>query len=65
LGVFAPLVGVIGAMQASEALKIIGDFGQPLVGKLLTVDARTMDWQTYALSQRPDCSVCGLNIEIA
>jgi molybdopterin/thiamine biosynthesis adenylyltransferase len=59
LGVFAPLVGVIGAMQASEALKIIGGFGQPLVGKLLTFDARTMVWQTYALSQRPDCSVCG------
>jgi molybdopterin/thiamine biosynthesis adenylyltransferase len=59
LGIFAPLVGVIGAMQASEALKIIGAFGQPLVGKLLTFDARNMVWQTYALSQRPDCGVCG------
>ena len=58
LGVFAPLVGIIGAMQAAEALKIVAHIGQPLIGRLLTVDARTMDWQMVELSNNPSCSVC-------
>lgn len=59
LGVFAPLVGIIGAMQAAEALKIIVGIGEPLIGKLLTLDARLMQWQTWQLTRNSHCSVCG------
>ncbi|TDR32362.1 HesA/MoeB/ThiF family protein [Hydromonas duriensis] len=58
LGVFAPLVGIIGAMQAAEALKIIVQMKQPLVGQLLTLDARLMEWQRLSLQRNPYCPVC-------
>ena len=59
LGVFAPLVGIIGAMQAVQALNVL--LGMPaLVGQLLTLDARTMQWHWVGLSRRMDCSVCGV-----
>lgn len=58
-GVFAPLVGMLGCMQAAEALKIIGEFGTPLVGKLLTVDAATMQWHQYKYSRTDECPLCG------
>lgn len=59
LGVFSPLVGIIGAMQAAEALKTIGGFGTPLIGRLLSLDARTMSWHSVGLGRNEKCSVCG------
>ena len=59
MGVFAPLVGIIGAMQAAEALKLISGVGQPLTGRLLMLDGRAMAWQELRLPRNPQCSVCG------
>jgi len=59
LGVFAPLVGIVGATQAAEALKIIGGVGQTLVGRLLLVDALTMEWRELRVLKDPQCPVCG------
>jgi molybdopterin/thiamine biosynthesis adenylyltransferase len=59
MGVFAPLVGIIGAMQAAEALKLISGAGQPLTGRLLMLDGRAMAWQELRLPRNPQCSVCG------
>ncbi len=58
MGVLAPLVGVIGAMQAAEALKIITGIGDPLVGKLLMLDGKSMEWSRMRTSRNPECSVC-------
>jgi len=57
-GVFAPLVGIIGAMQAAEALKILTDTGQSMSGRLLLLDALTMDVRTVKLQRDPACAVC-------
>ena len=58
MGVFAPLTGIIGTMQAAEALKFL--IGLPtLSGRLLLLDARTMAWQAMTLTRDPDCAVCG------
>lgn len=59
MGVFAPLVGVIGAMQAAEAIRIVTGVGEPLVGKLLLLDGLTMAWHEVKLPRDPDCAVCG------
>ena len=59
MGVFAPLTGIVGTMQAAEALKLAGGFGTPMVGRLLLLDARTMELQTIALPRDPHCTVCG------
>lgn len=61
MGVFAPLVGIIGTMQAAEALKIVMDLGQTLNGRLMLLDAMHMDWTTIAISKNSDCPVCGLS----
>jgi molybdopterin/thiamine biosynthesis adenylyltransferase len=58
MGVFAPLVGVVGAMQAAEALKLIMQVGQSLAGRLLLLDGRAMEWNSITLSRNPDCPVC-------
>jgi molybdopterin-synthase adenylyltransferase len=58
LGVFAPLVGIVGATQAAEALKVIGGVGQTLVGRLLLVDALTMEWRELRVLKDPQCAVC-------
>lgn len=58
-GVLGPLVGMVGCIQAAEALKVIGGFGEPLVGRLLSVDALTMQWHTVRFRKDPNCSVCG------
>jgi adenylyltransferase/sulfurtransferase len=58
MGVFAPLVGIIGAMQAAEALKILTDTGQSMSGRLLLLDALTMDVRTVKLQRDPACAVC-------
>jgi molybdopterin/thiamine biosynthesis adenylyltransferase len=58
MGVFAPLVGVIGAMQAAEAMKLIIQTGAPLTGRLLLLDGRAMEWTSIALARNPACTVC-------
>ena len=59
MGVFAPLVGIIGTMQAAEALKIVAGVGRSLAGRLLMLDARTMEWNDIRMARQPHCSVCG------
>ncbi len=58
-GVIAPLVGMIGAAQAMEALKVIAGVGRPLVGRLLLLDAWDMEWREMTLARDPNCPVCG------
>lgn len=58
MGVFAPLVGIIGAMQAAEALKLVAGTGEVLSGRLLLLDALTMDLRTVSLKRDPACAVC-------
>ncbi|PWF54811.1 HesA/MoeB/ThiF family protein [Massilia glaciei] len=59
MGVFAPLVGVVGAMQAAEALKLLLGVGRPLAGRLLLLDARAMEWTSIGVARDPACAVCG------
>ncbi len=59
MGVFAPLTGIVGCIQAAEALKILMGAGQPLAGRLMLVDALTMDIRTIRLKKDAACSVCG------
>lgn len=58
MGVFAPLVGVVGAMQAAEAMKLVAGIGEPLAGRLLLLDGRAMDWSTVRVARNPSCPVC-------
>ena len=58
LGVFAPLVGIIGTMQAAEALKLLAGVGTSLAGRLQMVDARGMQWSEMRLARQSHCSVC-------
>lgn len=58
MGVFAPLTGVIGAMQAMEAIKVIARVGELLNGRLLIFDARTADWRSVRVAKDPACAVC-------
>jgi adenylyltransferase/sulfurtransferase len=58
-GVIAPLVGIIGAMQALEAIKLLCGIGEPLGGRLLMLDALRMQWRELRLRPDPDCPVCG------
>ena len=58
-GVLAPLVGVVGAMQALQAIKILSGFGDPLLGRLLIFDAKLMTWRTLKVPKNPQCPVCG------
>ncbi len=58
MGVFSPLVGIIGSIQAAQALQVIMQIGQPLVGKLLLWDARSSQVDQISLHQRDDCPVC-------
>ena len=59
LGVFAPLVGIIGTVQAAEALKILSGMGSQLAGRLLMLDGRAMSWSDIRLQRDPVCPVCG------
>ena len=58
MGVFAPLVGVVGAMQAAEALKLLAGIGPSLAGRLLMLDGRSMEWSTMRVQRAPHCPVC-------
>ena len=57
-GVFSPLVGIIGATQAAEALKLISGAGTTLNGRLLLLDALDMQWRSIKLKRDPACAVC-------
>jgi molybdopterin/thiamine biosynthesis adenylyltransferase len=59
MGVFAPLVGIIGAMQASEALKLLSGAGRPLTGRLLMLDGRAMEFTEVHIGRQAGCTVCG------
>lgn len=58
MGVFAPLTGIVGTVQAAEALKLLAGCGEPLVGRLLLLDGLAMDWRTIRLGRDPSCPVC-------
>ena len=58
MGVFAPLTGIIGTIQAAEAIKILAGTGTPLVGRLLILDALSMQWRELRLARDPACRVC-------
>ncbi len=59
MGVFAPLVGIIGSIQAAEALKLISGAGRPLTGRLLMLDGRSMEFTEVRVGRNPSCPVCG------
>ena len=58
MGVFAPLVGIIGTLQAAEALKLLAGIGRSLSGRLLMLDARQMEWTEVRVPRQPACPVC-------
>jgi len=59
MGVFAPLVGIIGSLQAAEALKLLSAAGSPLAGRLLMLDGRAMEFTEVRIARQTGCSVCG------
>ncbi|MCR4301510.1 MAG: molybdopterin-synthase adenylyltransferase MoeB [Sulfuricaulis sp.] len=59
LGVLAPAAGIIGSIEAVEAIKVLLGFGQTLAGRLLLFDALNMEWREMKLRKDPDCPVCG------
>ena len=58
MGVFAPITGIVGAIQAAEALKLLAGCGETLTGRLLLLDALGMDLRTVRLMRDPSCPVC-------
>ena len=58
MGVFAPLTGIVGTVQAAEALKLLAGCGETLTGRLLLLDALEMDWRSVRLTRDPTCAVC-------
>lgn len=58
-GVMAPVVGIIGAVQAMEAIKLITGIGSPLTGRLLLLDAKNLQWREMRLPKDPQCKACG------
>jgi molybdopterin/thiamine biosynthesis adenylyltransferase len=59
MGIFSPLVGIIGAMQAAQALQVLIGFGEPLVGRMLLWNGRNTQIDEIRISRNPDCPVCG------
>ncbi len=57
-GVIGPLVGIIGACQAMEAIKMLTNVGVPLTGRLLILDAWRMEWREMKLARDPECPIC-------
>ena len=57
-GVLSPVVGIIGSLQALEALKLILSLGETLIGRLLAFDGMTLEWRTLKLQQDPACKTC-------
>jgi adenylyltransferase/sulfurtransferase len=61
VGVLAPLLGIIGSIQATEAMKLIVAMGTTLVGRVLVLDALDMEWRTLRLRKDPQCPVCSVS----
>ena len=59
LGVLAPLVGVVGSLQAMEAVKLLAGLGSRLTGRLQMLDGRSLEWNEVRLQRNPSCTVCG------
>jgi adenylyltransferase/sulfurtransferase len=59
MGVFAPLVGIIGTFQALEAIKLVAGVGETLAGRLMLFDALASRWHEVRLARDPHCAVCG------
>jgi molybdopterin/thiamine biosynthesis adenylyltransferase len=59
MGIFSPLVGIIGAMQAAQAMQVIIGFGDSLIGRMLLWDGRTTQIDEIKIARNTDCSVCG------
>jgi molybdopterin/thiamine biosynthesis adenylyltransferase len=59
LGVLAPLVGVMGTLQATEAVKLLSGLGSTLPGRLQMLDGRRLEWNEMRLTRQPECPVCG------
>jgi molybdopterin-synthase adenylyltransferase len=59
MGVFAPLVGIIGSMQAAEALKIVSGIGSKMAGRMLMLDGRNMEFNDIRVPRNLQCKVCG------
>ena len=53
------VAGIVGCIQATEAIKVLLDFGETLEGRLLLIDARTMNWHDLRLKKDPSCAACG------
>lgn len=60
VGVLAPLLGIVGSIQATEAMKLIVGMGTALIGRVLVLDALTMEWRTLRLRKDPQCPVCSV-----
>ena len=58
MGVFAPMVGIVGSMQAAEALKLLSGAGRSMAGRLMMIDGRSMEISEVRLPRNPACSVC-------
>ena len=58
-GVMSPLLGIVGSIQAAEAMKLIMKVGLTLQGKLMLIDILNMEWHTATLPKNPACPVCG------
>lgn len=59
MGVLAPLVGVVGSLQAMEAVKLLAGLGSRLIGRLQMLDGRSLEWNEMRLQRNPSCPVCG------
>jgi molybdopterin/thiamine biosynthesis adenylyltransferase len=59
MGVFAPLVGIVGSLQAAEALKLLSGAGRPLTGRLLMLEGRAMEFTEMRIGRQENCCVCG------
>jgi molybdopterin/thiamine biosynthesis adenylyltransferase len=59
MGIFSPLVGIIGAMQAAQALQLLIGFGEPLIGRMLLWNGRNTQIDEIHIARNPDCPVCG------
>ncbi len=57
--VFGAVAGTVGSMAATEALKILANFGEPLFGRMAVCNLRDMRFNTFKIARNPDCAVCG------
>jgi adenylyltransferase/sulfurtransferase len=64
MGVFAPLTGIIGSVQAAETLKLLFGCGTTLAGRLLLLDGLAMEWREIRIPRDPDCAVCGTKVSL-